>query len=455
MITLDPVQEEGAQWIVDTNGTGILGDTMGVGKTYTAIAGVCRVARWPVLCIVANSVRHVWANHFRDWDPTIDVKVFEGRTPWRLEWPPDVAVINFAILDSWKDTLLALPWAQIVIDEAHKCGGHDTASYKAVKKLCDRVRGNGGGMLLLSGTPYTNNTCDAWKLFNLIDPTLFPSRDKFERIYDAENYVKRKCLVGAFVRRRSRQDAMREFAILKASGQISRTTPEQLDELKRKIAPYLLRRTESAAWKPAPEEDTEFDVALTEDEIAAVDPNLPPADWQKGRRRSIDFDDGQLCHALAVIAEAKAPYCAQWVKAWTAANPTGKLVVAYKHKAMRNAIYNEVRKICVIIDGSYAAKVEAERKFQNEVWARVALVHVSASALGITLHAAAEMFFAESPWTASDRDQARARINRRGQVAAVCKYTTCTATGTLDEIVGHIVRRKAQLAHRLLSKMEE
>lgn len=455
MITLDPVQEEGAQWIAGQGGTGILGDTMGVGKTYTAIAGVCRTARWPVLCIVANPVRHVWANHFRDWDSSIGVTVLEGRTPWRIDWPPDVAVINFAILDAWTDALLAFPWAQIVIDEAHKCGGHGTGTYKATKKLCDRVRANGGGVLLLSGTPYTNTTCDAWKLFSLINPDLFPSRDKFERIYDAENYVKRKCLVGAFVRRKSRQDAMREFAILKASGQIMRTTPEQLDELKRKIAPYLLRRTTSAAWQPAPEEDTEFNVELTEDDITAIDPNLTPADWQKGRRRSVDFDDGQLCHALAVIAEAKAPYCAQWVANWTREHPTEKLVVAYKHKAMRNAIYNEVRKICVIIDGSGAAKAEAERKFQNECWARVSLVHVSASALGITLHAASEMFFAESPWTSADRDQARARINRRGQVAGVCKYTTCTAVGTLDELVGHIVRHKAQLAHRLLSKTEE
>lgn len=450
MIILDPEQEAGAAWVASMNGTCILGDTMGIGKTYTAISGVVRLGRWPVLCIVANPLKHVWVNHYHDWDASITVLPLEGRTPHRLAFPPDVVVINFAILDAWRKELTEYPWAQVIIDEAHKCGGHDTGSFKACVKVCDRVRENGGGILLLSGTPYTNKTTDAWRLFRLIDPSLFPEREKFERIYDAENFAKRKCLIGAFVRRRTRQDAMREFAKLKRSGQIMKTTPEQLDQLKAKIAPYLMRRTVSSSWQPAPEEDTVHAVELLEDEIAAIDRNLQPEDWMKGRRRSVDFDDGQLCHALAVIAEAKAPYCAQWVAKWLKDNYPRKIVVCYKHKAMRHAIYEATRHVCVCLDGTAQNKAAGEKKFQTEEWARVALLHVSSTALGLTLCAAADMYFAEKPWTAADFSQARARINRRGQVEPICRYTSCVATDTLDELVDRIITMKAKLSKHLL-----
>lgn len=450
MITLDPEQSLAANWIAEMKGTCILGDEMGLGKTYSAVAGVYRVGRWPILCVVANPVKHVWFNHFQAWDPSLSIRILDGRDAEPLGFPADVTVVNYAIVDAWKQHLVGVPWGQILFDEAHKCGGHATGTFKACRAICDAARPDGTGILLITGTPYTNRTTDIWKLFALMAPDVFPSREKFERVYDAENFAKQKCLVGAFVRRMTRQDAMREFSKLRASGQIMKTTPEQLDELRKKVDPFLLRRVTSASWKPVPEVDSDHVINLTEDEILEIDPELREEDWLKGRRRTIDFDNGSLVHALAVIAEAKAPYCADWIRGWTQAHPTEKIVVAYKHKAMRKAIYNAVRPICVTFDGDLKSKARAEKLFQTEDWARVALVHVSASTVGLTLCAARHMYFAEKPWHRSDYNQGRARINRRGQTADECRYINCTAVGTLDEIVDHIIRAKATLIKRLL-----
>merc|ERR1719247_3546964 len=67
-----PFHRDGVAFAVRQGGRVLIGDDMGLGKTIQAIATCCAFrAAWPVLVVVPNSVRLVWADELERWIPDL------------------------------------------------------------------------------------------------------------------------------------------------------------------------------------------------------------------------------------------------------------------------------------------------------------------------------------------------------------------------------------------------
>lgn len=101
----------------------------------------------------------------------------------------------------------------VIVDEAHRCSHHKTKKYKALKKLSETVE----YLFLLSATPLQNNLEELYNLFTLIDPRILGSRQMFAYEHLVMGGFQNKQIVGE----------------------------KNLDVFRKKIAPYVLRRTRS------------------------------------------------------------------------------------------------------------------------------------------------------------------------------------------------------------------
>ena len=79
----------------------------------------------------------------------------------------------------------AVDWDFIIVDEAHHARSHPDGSttrlYELVRDLAPSQHINRRGMLLLTATPMQMNTHELYSLVELLNPTLFPSPEEFER----------------------------------------------------------------------------------------------------------------------------------------------------------------------------------------------------------------------------------------------------------------------------------
>ena len=112
----------------------------------------------------------------------------------------NVLLTSYEMLRDDPELFRSIPWRVCVVDEAHRLKNKDSAMAMDLRALRPEYT------LMLTGTPLQNNTTELWALMSLIDPELFPSLEAFEA----------------------------QYGTLKSA--------EQVEELKEKIRPYLLRR---------------------------------------------------------------------------------------------------------------------------------------------------------------------------------------------------------------------
>jgi SWI/SNF-related matrix-associated actin-dependent regulator 1 of chromatin subfamily A len=80
----------------------------------------------------------------------------------------------------------------------------------------------------------------------------------------------------------------------------------------------------------------------------------------------------------------------------------------------------------------------------------VLVCSISAAGVGITLTKASDMLFVETDWTPALITQAEDRCHRIGQEKHVI-CTTLIASGTLDEHIQSVLRKKAQILDAVMA----
>lgn len=444
--SLLPHQDTGSDVIADFGGTRILADEMGVGKTRTAIASVVKLSAFPCVVVCPAQVKYTWRGEALGEDdkpgvcPDADVEIVSGRKG-SIRRGAHFYVINRDILADRLDELIALRPRQLVIDEAHRCGGYGTAMLKAFWTLSEAVRGNGGGVLPVTGTPITNDYTDLHRLFCVMAPGVFGKKPAFEARYCPEN-VFRDRIFGGMFRGKPRWMVAKEYAEAKKNGLVPKISPEALEELGRTVRRWSIRRTRKSVWKVIPHETHIWRVELDDAEVAEADKEA-----RKAMRDSDVPDEGQFAHVRRLVAEAKIPFVLDWVRNFLEQTDE-KLVVFVWHVEMRKALLKEFGKLAVPVAGTDVEKKKAERAFQNDPSVRVCVCNAGIE--GVTLTAARTGLFAEMPWTHAAFGQAKDRINRIGQAAEDLDYTVCIAEGTVEEIVWRIVNRKRDLTEKVM-----
>ena len=212
----------------------ILADEMGLGKTVSACAFISSLysefkATLPCLVLVPLSTMPNWLAEFALWAPNLNVVEYHGcakarATIRQYEWhatdPKEsnkkTASYKFNVLLTTYEMVLAdsthlrgVPWEVLVVDEGHRLKNSGSKLFSMLNSFSFQHR------VLLTGTPLQNNIGEMYNLLNFLQPSTFPSLSSFEEKFNdlttAEKVEELKKLVAPHMLRRLKKDAMQNI----------------------------------------------------------------------------------------------------------------------------------------------------------------------------------------------------------------------------------------------------
>ncbi|KAI3969718.1 hypothetical protein MKX01_020279 [Papaver californicum] len=211
----------------------ILADEMGLGKTVSACAFISSLnfefqARLPCLVLVPLSTMPNWLSEFALWARHLNVVEYHGSAKARsiirqYEWHASdsdnrkTSSFKFNVLLTTYEMILAdsshlrgVPWEVLIVDEGHRLKNSGSKLFSSLNTFSFQHR------VLLTGTPLQNNIGEMYNLLNFLQPSSFPSLSTFEEKFN------------------------------------DLTTAEKVEELKKLVAPHMLRRLKKDVMKNIP-----------------------------------------------------------------------------------------------------------------------------------------------------------------------------------------------------------
>lgn len=424
--SLMPFQRDGVNFAVSKQGRLLLADDMGLGKTVQAI---CIAAfyrdEWPLLVVAPSSVRFTWAEAFRRWLPSLSPDsinvVVKAKDNLRAGL---VNIISYDLLSRMeKQQQPGNPFKVLIMDESHFLKNIKTARCKAALPLLKAAK----RVILLSGTPAMSRPAELYTQILAVRPTLFP------RFHD---FGIRYC------------DAKQMTWGWDYSGS------SNLGELKLLLEECLmLRRLKSDVLSQLPAKQRKV-VTITIDGIntrtkAAL--SAAAKELAKGHRNKIEEKEALLVF-YNYTAEAKLQAIMEYITDMLECGREKFLVFAH-HKLVLDHITSELGKKNVSYIRIDGATPSAERqqlceKFQYSTKAHVAVLSITAANMGLTLHSADLVIFAELFWNPGVLIQAEDRVHRIGQTCNV-NIHYLVAKGTADDHLWPMIQAKMNVLEQV------
>jgi superfamily II DNA or RNA helicase len=222
---LYPYQVDGVGFLA-SRGRALLADEMGLGKTAQAIAAMAQLVRRGevrrTLIVCPASLKHQWLREIHEFarlgpeDVSVVAGSREARKAAYAEAPP-VLVTSYELARADERELADLAPDLLILDEAQRLKNWRTRTAAVVKGLRSRFA------FVLTGTPLENRLDDLYSLMQVVDPHRFGPLWRFNE----------------------------EFTTLDGSGRP--TGYRNLDRLRARIAPVVLRRRKEEVLKDLPE----------------------------------------------------------------------------------------------------------------------------------------------------------------------------------------------------------
>ena len=441
--TLRPYQLEGYRWLTglwDAGLGGILADDMGLGKTLQALAMVVRaehradLAEGPVLVVAPTSVVGAWVEQAERFAPHLATATITA-TRRRRDGDGDLAtaigaadlvITSYTLLRLEADDYEALPWSGVILDEAQFVKNRRSATYHAVRRL------GATRTFAMTGTPLENTLMDLWSMTSLAAPGLFPRPEAFTERY-------RKPIE-------------------------SGAAPEELERLRRRIRPFMLRRTKGEVAADLPDKiEQSLSIDLHPAHRRIYDQHL-----QRERQRVLglleDMDKNrvQIFRALTVLRQlaldpslvhqehaglATSAKIAALVERIVALAAEGHRALVFSSFTSYLALVREALERAGLdhsyLDGSTRdrpARIAEFREGDQPVF----LISLKAGGVGLTLTEADYVFVLDPWWNPAAEAQAVDRTHRIGQQRTVNVYRL-VSTDTIEEKVVALQERKRRL----------
>ena len=416
-------------------GRAILADDMGLGKTIQGIgvaellaqeAGISRV-----LVICPTSLKAQWrseAERFSVRDCRLVLGSAEERAA-QYGSPSFFTICNYEQVLRDIGSIELIPWDLIILDEGQRIKNWEAKTTRIVKALRSRFA------LVLSGTPLENRLDDLFSIVQFIDDRrLGPAFRFFNRYRVADQRGK---VLGY----------------------------KNLDELRERLRPVLLRRTRGQVAKELPKRLTE---------IRRIPPTGEQLDIHDGQKRIIssivrkryisEMDLLRLQKALLVCRMAadgtflvdKQPpgYSSKLAEIETLledllAEEERKILLFSEWTTMLNLIEPILDRRgapYVRLDGSVPQKKRQElvNRFQKDPTVKLFLT-TNAGSTGLNLQAADTVLNVDLPWNPAVLEQRIGRAHRMGQKRPVQVYLLVTE-GTIEESLLATLSAKHELA---------
>jgi SNF2 family DNA or RNA helicase len=408
-------QKQGYKWInyLYKHGLGgCLADDMGLGKTIQAIAILSSAypdTKQSSLVIMPKTLLFNWANEIEKFNPNLSFYVYHGLDRNINEAKKkNLIFTTYATVRNDIQKLQEIEFFYIILDESQNIKNLASQSSKAVMLLSSNHR------LALSGTPIENNLSELYALFRFLNPSMFGSIDEFNRNYAYP------------IQRSDDKDA--------------------LNELKKKIYPFILRRLKKDVAKDLPDkiEQTLY-VDMSHEQQAFYEKRrmfyyqtVKMQIAESGIKKSQFFILQALSELrqIASIPESKSDN--------QILSPKREVlienildVIANNHKVLvfanfLNALENigsDLKKNNIqylTMTGATQDRQTLVEQFQNENTHKVFLMTLKTGGLGLNLTAADYIFIYDPWWNIATENQAIDRTHRIGQDKTVFSYKIIT-----------------------------
>ena len=433
---LRPYQREGFRWLKELSGAGlggILADDMGLGKTVQAISLLLseneEKGSLKALVVAPTSLVDNWLSELNKFAPSLNCTALVGSAEARQEifaaWDDyDVFVTSYGVavndIERYKNKALDI----LILDEAQKIKNHLAKTTRVIKRI------KAAGKFALTGTPMENNLAELWSIFNWLMPPLLKEFRDFKRKYLNQ---------GA-----------------------------DLEELRRKIKPFILRRVKQEVLADLPEKtETTIKIELTERQKEL---------YLAYREKALQLlSEEQILNVFATLTRLRQICChpGMFVDSYT--EPTGKLealldmIGELRLEGRRALVFSQFTSMLDIIEAELSEQGVAYCRLDGQTPQKqrsriitdfeqggptVFLISLKAGGTGLNLTAADTVIHVDPWWNPSVEEQASARVYRIGQTKGV-QIIYLIAKGTIEEKINQVKRQKAELIEQLIRPGEQ
>jgi superfamily II DNA or RNA helicase len=222
---LRPYQQQGLNWLqfLRTHQlAGILADDMGLGKTLQTLAHILtekeagRLTQ-PALIVAPVSLLGNWQREASRFCPSLRTHIHHGLLRHDTAQDLigfDIVFTPYSLLHRDRELWMAIDWHLLVLDEAQNIKNANTHAAQTVGDIAAQHR------LCLSGTPMENHLGELWSLFHFLMPGFLGSQKRFGELF--RNPIERQ------------------------------GNSEKMDQLRKRITPFMLRRTKDVVASELP-----------------------------------------------------------------------------------------------------------------------------------------------------------------------------------------------------------
>jgi SNF2 family DNA or RNA helicase len=223
--TLRPYQQQGLNWLQFLRQhqlAGILADDMGLGKTLQTLAHIqtekdAGRLTHPALIVAPVSLLGNWQRETARFCPGLCTHIHHGLSrhgAMQALSETDIVFTPYSLLHRDRDLWMANDWHILVLDEAQNIKNANTHAAQVVGDIPAKHR------LCLSGTPMENHLGELWSLFHFLMPGFLGSQKRFGELF--RNPIERQ------------------------------GNSEKMDQLRKRITPFMLRRTKNVVASELP-----------------------------------------------------------------------------------------------------------------------------------------------------------------------------------------------------------
>lgn len=437
-------QKTGFNWLnfLDEFGWGgILADDMGLGKTLQAITFIQHIVdKNPDatnLVVVPKSLVFNWIKELEKFAPKLKAIAYYG--PLRHQYKAEltkhqVIIATYGSVRSDVTDFRNMDLNYVILDESQAIKNPDALVSKSVKLLKAKNR------ICMTGTPVENNTFDLYSQLDFLNPGMLGAVDFFKKEY-ANPIDKDKD----------------EFAV---------------QNLRRLVYPFVLRRTKEEVAKELPEKVE----TVIYCEMGAQQRNVYDTfkdkyrDYIMGKIESEGLGNAgmyileglmklrQICNSPALLNEST-DYGRESVKLEEIipriAEDSGrhKILVFSQFLGMLDLMKKELDKLHIkyeYLDGQTKDRIERVENFQNNDEYRVFLMSLKAGGVGLNLTAADYVYLVDPWWNPAVEAQAIDRAHRIGQEKPVFAYKLI-CKDSIEEKILQLQERKKAVAKDLIN----
>ena len=433
---LFPYQTEGVAFLA-SRGRALLADDMGLGKTLQAITAASWMADnlgiRRVLIVCPASLKSQWAREIEKFT-SHGARIVQGPAENRsVHYRADALffIVNYElILRDLSIITETLKPDLVILDEAQRIKNWRTKIASSVKLIPSRY------VFVLSGTPLENRLEDLYSLLQVIDARVLGPLWR--------------CLL--------------DFHVTDERGKV--IGYRNLSELRRRIAPIMLRRNRSLVSDQLPDRtEVRLDIPMTPQQVELHGSALSAAGYiaQIAKRRPLTPSEQN--RFMAALQQARmACNAAGLVDKETEGSPklnemvgileeiclesSRKAVIFSQWAIMTEMVEAKVRAMglgCVRLHGGVPSEKRGElmERFEKDDSVQV-FISTDAGGTGLNLQSATVLINLDMPWNPAILDQRIARIHRLGQKQNVLIFLLL-AEDSYEQQVAKLVQNKRDL----------